>query len=223
MTTLYRSPAVRMGAAIAIAVGMYAISYGALAVAAGLTLWQTIIMSALMFTGGSQLAFVGVLGAGGTLAAATGSAGLVGVRNGLYGMRLAPILRTRGVMTLVAAQFTIDESAATALAQNTREEQVRGFWAAGIGVWITWVGFTVVGALIGQSIGNPAQWGLDGAAVAAYIGLLWPHLKNGEAWAIAGVCALVTALTLPLLPPGAPILVAAVVAGVWGYLRKDAP
>lgn len=222
MTELFRSPAVRMGATISVAVGLFAISYGAIAVTAGLTVWQTVLLSAFMFTGGSQLAFVGVLGAGGGFAAATGAAALVGVRNGLYGMRLAPVLQTRGPMTAIAAQFTIDESMATSLAQTEPKERIRGFWAAGVGVWITWVGFTVVGALIGQSIGNPSAWGLDGAAVAAYVGLLWPHLKNGEAWAIAGVCGLVTALTLPLLPPGGPILAAAVVSGLWGYLRRNA-
>lgn len=211
-----------MGLAIAVAVGLFAISYGALAVTAGLTVWQTIFLSAVMFTGGSQLAMVGVLGAGGGFGAAAGAAALVGVRNGLYGMRLAPILQARGPMTFIAAQLTIDESMATALAQNDPKERVRGFWAAGIGVWVLWLAFTVVGALIGQSIGNPEAWGLDGAAVAAYVGLLWPHLKNGEAWAIAGVCGLVTALTLPLLPPGAPILAAAIVSGLWGYLRRDA-
>lgn len=222
MRTLISSPAVRMGVAISVAVGLFAISYGALAVTAGLTFWQTVFLSAFMFTGGSQLAFVGVVGAGGGFAAAAGAASLVGVRNGLYGMRLSPVLQPSRAMTFLTAQLTIDESMATSLAQSDPKERVRGFWAAGIGVWVLWLTFTIVGALIGQSIGNPSAWGLDGAAVAAYVGLLWPHIKSGEAWAIAGVCGLVTALTLPLLPPGAPILVAAVVSGLWGYLRRNA-
>ncbi len=60
------TPAVRVGVsiAIAIAVGVYGISFGALSVAAGLTVWQTVALSALMFTGGSQFAFIAVIGGG---------------------------------------------------------------------------------------------------------------------------------------------------------------
>ena len=60
------TPATRMGLSIAAAVGVYGISFGALSVAAGLNLWQTVALSALMFTGGSQFAFIGVIAGGGT-------------------------------------------------------------------------------------------------------------------------------------------------------------
>ena len=51
--TLRLTPAIRMGLSIAIAVGLYGTSFGALAVAAGLSVWQACALSALMFTGGS--------------------------------------------------------------------------------------------------------------------------------------------------------------------------
>ncbi|HRN63191.1 MAG TPA: branched-chain amino acid ABC transporter permease, partial [Luteimonas sp.] len=53
-----------------------------------------------------------------------------------------------------------------------------------------------------------------GAAVAAFIGLLWPRLRGREPVAVAVVSGLATALALPWLPPGIPILVAAAVAAV---------
>ena len=55
------SPAVRIGASLSVATGLYGISFGALSVAAGLSLGQTVALSALMFTGGSQFAFIGVV------------------------------------------------------------------------------------------------------------------------------------------------------------------
>lgn len=61
--------------------------------------------------------------------------------------------------------------------------------------------------------------GLDGAAVAAFLGLLWPRIKSFQPAAIAIVCALVTLLAVPLVPAGVPILVAAVVAGLIGWFR----
>ena len=77
------TPAVRMGLSISVATGLYGISFGALSVAAGLNIWQTMVLSALMFTGGSQFAFIGVIAGGGSGLAAVGAATLLGVRNAI--------------------------------------------------------------------------------------------------------------------------------------------
>ena len=210
------TPAVRSGLSIATAVGIYGVSFGALAVAAGLTLAQTCALSLLMFTGGSQFAFVGVIGGGGTGLSAFTAATLLGLRNGVYGMQLEALLRPSRPMAPVHAHFTIDESMANATAQETPEEQRRGFWTAGLGVFITWNIFTLVGALAGNAMGDPARWGLDGAACAAFLGLLWPRLHGRDPITMAVVCAVATIVFIPLTPPGLPIIFAAVVAaGVW--------
>ena len=214
---LRRSPGFRAGSSIAVAVGVYGASFGALSVAAGLNLWQTQALSLLMFTGGSQFAFIGVLAGGGTGLSALGAASLLGIRNGVYGMQVNAALAPRGWHRPLAAQLTIDESTATALAQQGRTEQRRGFWTAGIGVFLLWNVFTLIGAFAGNALGDPKQWGLDGAAVAAFVGLLWPRLKGGEPVAVAVLCAVVTAVCVPFLPPGVPILVAAAVAGLVGW------
>lgn len=202
-----------MGVSIAIAVGVYGISFGALAVAAGLSVWQAVALSLLMFTGGSQFAFIGVLAGGGTLGAATTAASLLGIRNAVYGVQLNALLRPRGLLKPLMAQLTIDESTATAVAQPDIAEQRRGFWTAGIGVFVMWNLFTALGALLGSQIGDPAAFGLDGAAVAAFLGLLWPRLKGRDAAAIAVASAFVTLVAVPFVPAGIPIIVAAAVSG----------
>jgi len=213
------SPAARMGLSIAIASGLYGISFGALSVASGLSFWQTMALSVLMFTGGSQFAFVGVIAAGGSGFAALGAATLLGVRNAVYGVEVNRLLRPRGWARWLSAHLTIDESLATASAQSTPAEQRRGFWMAGLGVFVLWNLLTAAGALLGDVI-DPHQWGLDGAAVAAFLGLLWPRLRGRDPIALALCCALATALALPWLPPGMPILVAAGVALVWGWRSR---
>ena len=214
------TPATKVGLSIAVATGLYAISYGALGVAAGLSVWQVSALSLLMFTGGSQFAFIGVVAGGGAPGAAFGAATLLGVRNAVYGMQIKSMIRPRGWRRLAAAHVTIDESVATAAGQDDPAEQKRGFWVAGVGIYVMWNIFTIVGALLGDALGDPKMWGLDGAAVAAFLGLLWPRLKSAEPIAIATVCALATVLVIPLVPPGVPILVAAVVAAVWGYFGR---
>lgn len=215
--TLRDSPAFRIGLSIAIATGLYGVSFGALGVASGLTVWQTIALSLLMFTGGSQFAFIGVIGGGGTGSAAFGAAALLGVRNTVYGMQMNRMLRLRGWRRFAGAQITIDESTATAAGQIDADEQRRGFWTAGLGIYVLWNGFTAIGAVLGDAMGDPRRLGLDGAAAAAFLGLLWPRLKSREPVAIAVACALVTIAVVPFTPPGLPILIAAAVAAVSGW------
>lgn len=205
---------------VSVATGAYALSFGALSVAAGLDLWQTCALSLLVFSGGSQFAFVGVIGAGGGPALAAATSTFLGVRNGFYGVALAPVLRPwRGSRAWWGTQITIDESTAVALAQPEHDADARrvGFWWTGVGVYVLWNAITVVGALLGQRVGDPAAWGLDAAAAAAFLGLVWPRLADRRALAVA-LMASATALALtPFAPAGVPVMVAAVVAVVAGW------
>ncbi|WP_159613844.1 AzlC family ABC transporter permease [Glutamicibacter sp. JC586] len=207
-----------MGLSISIATGLYGISFGALSIAAGLNLWQTVALSALMFTGGSQFAFIGVISGGGAGPAAFSAASLLGVRNAVYGMQIKQTLRPRGVEVPWMAQVTIDESTAVSLGQVQSSEKRRGFITTGLGVYILWNLFTLVGALLGERMGDPAVWGLDGAAVAAFIGLLWPRLTSVQPAMIAVAAAIVTALAVPLTAAGLPILITALCAALYAVM-----
>ena len=209
---LHRAAAWRQSLSVGIATGAYGVSFGALAVAAGLTTAQAMALSLLMFTGGSQFAFVGVVGAGGSAAAATATAALLGARNGLYGLQMSALLRPRWAVRPLAAHLTIDESTAVGSAQPTEGSRRVGFWATGVAVFVLWNASTALGAVLGDALGDPRQWGLDAAAAAAFLALLWPRLRAGEARAVAVAAALVAVATTPALPPGAPVLLAPLVA-----------
>ena len=209
--------AVRQAVSVSVATGLYGISFGALSVAAGLDLAQTMALSLLMFSGGSQFAFIGVLGAGGAPLAAVTTAGLLGARNGLYGVQVAPLLGARGWRRPLAAHLTIDESTAVGTAQSTPTAVRTGFWWAGAGVFVLWNLFTVVGAVLGDAIGDPSRYGLDAAAAAAFLGLLWPRLASRLARLTAAAALLVALALTPLVPAGLPVLAAAAVAVVVGW------
>lgn len=193
---------------VGLATGTYGVSFGALAVAAGLSPAQALALSLLMFTGGSQFALVGVVGAGGGGAAATASAGLLGLRNGLYGLQLAPLLGVRGWQRLLAAHLTIDESTAVATGAATPGLGRLGFWATGASVIACWSAATGVGALLGDALGDPRRYGLDAAAGAALLGLLWPRLRRGAPAVTAVAAAVLAVVALPVVPAGLPVLVA---------------
>lgn len=210
----------RQALSVGAATGAYGVSFGALSVAAGLSVAQTVALSLLMFTGGSQFAFIGVLGAGGTGGAAVATAGLLGARNGLYGLQVAPMLGARGPLRALAAHLTIDESTAVATAQPTAATRRLGFWATGAAVYVLWNAMTLLGAVVGDALGDPRRWGLDAAAAAAFLGLLWPRLRHRDARAVAAGAAVVAVTTTPALPAGVPVLLAAGVAVVVGLLPR---
>ena len=216
--------AIRQAVSVALATGLYGVSFGALAVAAGLTVPQAMALSLLMFSGGSQFAFIGVVGAAGLPGAAIATAGLLGVRNGLYGPQVAPLLDAHGWRRPLAAQLTIDESTAVATAHQAPHAARLGFWWTGVGVFVLWNLFTLVGALVGDRMGDPARYGLDAAAAAAFLALVWPRVTgpgSGLAQTVA-VGAVVVALAFtPLLPAGLPVLLAALVAIVAGLVARD--
>jgi predicted branched-subunit amino acid permease len=211
--------AARQGIGVALATSAYGISFGGLAVASGLDIWQTCVLSLLMFTGGSQFAFAGVVGAGGLAAApaAIASASLLGVRNVAYGIRMSHVIGPGFLRRTAAAHFTIDESTAVSLAQRSPHARTVGFWVTGVGIYIGWNLSTLAGALLGDVLGDPRAYGLDAAAAAAFLALLWPRLRHRQPIAVGIAAAVVATMLTPVLMPGLPVIIAAVVALVVGW------
>lgn len=205
--------------AVAIPVGLYGSAFGAASISAGLDIWQTIALSSLLFSGASQFAIAGVISGGGSVIASILAGVLLGVRNGFYALRMAPLLRTSGLKRLIAAHITIDEATAVALAQDQNDltEVRKGFWYTGIGVFVFWNLFTVIGALSASLLEDPSKWGLDSAVPAAFLALLWPQLTSRRLRIIA-ISAMVSALLLsPVLPAGLPIISVVLIALIAGW------
>jgi predicted branched-subunit amino acid permease len=201
-------------------VGAYGVAFGAAAVANGFSVLQSCLLSLLTFSGASQFAVIGVMGSGGSALSAIATASLLGSRNGLYGVLMAPILKVRGLKRIVAAHITIDESTGVSLSQEPRGLQAmrEGFWLTGFGVFIFWNLFTLAGAIGAKAMGDPSAWGLDAAVPAAFLGLVWPRLKSSTDKSLAIVAAVFAVATTPFLPAGLPIIgtaLLAIAAGLW--------
>ncbi len=208
---------------VSFTVGLYGIAFGAAGIAAGFSLLQTCLLSLLTFSGASQFAVVGVLGSGGTALAGIATASLLGIRNALYGLRLAPLLRLRGWRKVVGAQVTIDESTGVALGQSDLGEEAmkQGFWLTGLGVYFFWNIFTLLGALGAQAMGDPAAWGLDAAVPAAFLGLVWPRLTNNYEKLLAASALVLSLLLTPFVAAGIPIISTALLAVAFGWKARS--
>ena len=209
----------RTALSVAFTVGLYGAAFGAAGVTAGFSILQTCLLSILLFSGASQFAVVGIMGAGGSAVSAIATATLLGFRNALYGLQMAPILKVKGLKRILAAQITIDESTAVATLQENDADRRRGFYVTGIGVFVFWNLFIFLGALGASAIGDPAVWGLDAAVPAAFCGLIWPRLKNKTHFVVSAVAIAWALLLTPITPAGIPIITTVLLAVIFG-LKK---
>ncbi len=215
-----RAAIVRDSWAVGVATGFYGISFGAVSVAAGLTVAQTCALSLVMFTGASQFALVGVAAAGGAPVSAAVTALLLGTRNTLYGLRMAPLLGWTGWRRLAASQLLIDESTAMSVTRESRRAARVGFLTTGLSVFALWNLMTLVGALAGSALGDPRTFGLDAAVGAAFLALVWPRLRDPANRLVAVLAAAVALGLVPVTAAGVPVLAAGGVALLAGVLSR---
>ncbi len=220
ITSETRRGVIRDALGIGIATGAYALSFGAISTVAGLSLLQTCALSLLMFTGASQFALVGVVGAGGSVWAGAATAALLGSRNALYGMRLASLLDRSRWRRIAAAHFVIDETTAMAIARDSVAESRLAFWATGLAVFALWNLGTLIGALATHALPDPKVLGFDAAPPAAFLALLAPRLRAREPMAIALGAGVVALVCLPFVPSGVPLLIVAVLVAIFGIVRS---
>lgn len=215
-----RSSIVRDSLAVGVATGAYGIGFGAVSVASGLSVLQTCALSLLMFTGASQFALAGVVAAGGAPLSGAATALLLGTRNTLYGLRMAPVLKWRGWRRFAAAHVLIDESTAMSVNRPTTEGARVGFLTTGISVFVLWNLATALGAIAGEAVGDPRTYGLDAAVGAAFLALLWPRLKDRRNVVVGLLAAAVALSMVPITAPGVPVLAAGGVALLVGALAR---
>lgn len=208
---------------VGVATGAYGVSFGAVSVAAGLSVAQTCALSLLVFTGASQFALVGVVAAGGAPLSGALTALLLGTRNTLYGLRLAPLLAWTGWRRALGAHVLIDESTAMSVTRESTPAARLGFLTTGVSIFVLWNVATLAGAVAGNELGDPRRYGLDAAVGAAFLALLWPRLRTRRSQLVALAAAAVALGTVPLVPAGVPVLAAAGVALVAGALTPGRP
>jgi 4-azaleucine resistance transporter AzlC len=208
-------PVLTSGVTLALAIGVFAISFGVASVAAGASVLQTCALSLLVFTGASQFSAVSVIAGGGSVGSAMAGALLLAARNGVFGLTLSGRITGSLSKRLLGAHLVVDEPTAMSSAQDEPHLQRVAFWITGISIYICWNVGTLVGALAGNAI-DPRTFGLDGAIPAAFVAMLWPQLRTTRARQAAALGAVLCLFTIPILPIGLPVLVAslAVLIGI---------
>jgi len=214
---------VRDGVALGLAVGTSGLAFGAAAVGSGLSIAQACVLSLLAFTGASQFALAGSVAVGGSLIGGVAGAILLGSRNALYGLRMTGLLEPRGPRKLLTAHGVIDETTAVSLAQPGAAPARLAFRATFATLYVTWNLSTLLGAYGAGRLGSPQSLGIDVVGPAAFLALIWPQLRAGRTERAVGLLGAAIALTAtPFLPPGVPVILAAM-AALAGALATPAP
>jgi len=184
------------------------LSFGAIAVSAGLSLWSTTAMSVFVFAGGAQFLSVGVVAGGGSAVAAVLAGLLLNARHLPFGLAIADVIGQRPAAKLVGSHLMVDESVAFALSQETPRLRRQAYWMSGAALFVAWNTGSLIGAAAGRVVGDPAALGVDAAFPAGLLALILPSLRERLALRVALIGAVLAVLLTPVLPPGLPVLAA---------------
>lgn len=217
---------VRGVGALAAAVAVNGLSFGAISTAAALPLWVPVAMSLLVFAGGSQYLVVGVVAAGGSAVAAVVGGLVLNSRHLPFGLAVGHMVGDSWPARLLGSHLLVDESVAFALAQKEPAHARSAFWLCGAALFTSWNIAVFVGALAGQLISNPSALGLDAVFPAAMLALVLPALRDKDTLGAALAGAAVALAATPFLPTGVPVLLSLagllVAARTWRSTREEA-
>jgi predicted branched-subunit amino acid permease len=213
----------RRATTVVVAVAVFGISFGVLAAQSGLSIVKTSALSLLVFSGGSQLAAVGIA-AHGTDAAAVVTGLLLASRLAAFSVVATPYVDGPWWRRAFGTQLIVDEPVVLAAEHRDLQRARYAFWFTGIALFVSWNLVTILGAAVGDVLGDPERLGLDSAFTAVFVALLAPRLRDATERRVAVVGAAIALALTPFAPAGVPVLAAsaAVLAGGRGRDRDRA-
>src|SRR5579863_709214 len=224
MSSMWRTldrETLRVIALVCLADAIVGASFGALTVSGGLPAWVPIVMSLVIFAGGSQFAAAAVVIAGGSPVAAVLAALVLNARLLPYGFTVADVLGSRPSQPgqpaepgqparwwtrLLGAHLITDESVAFTMRQTDPRQRRAAFWTCGFGLFLCWNAAVALGVFAGSVMPNPDSFGLDAAFPAVVLALVLPSLTDRRTRNAALVGAAIAVAVTPVLPAGLPVL-----------------
>lgn len=191
---------------VCLADALVGLSFGAINTSHGLSWWNPVAMSVLVFGGAAQFAAVGVVLSGGSAIAAVAAGLLLNSRLLPYGLTVADAVSGSWWQRLLGAQLITDEPVAFTLAEQDHRGRRAAFWATGIGLFTFWNVATAAGAVIGQTVPDTDRFGIDAMFPAVMLALVLPALARSGIRLAALVGAVIAVGTGPFLPGGLPVL-----------------
>ena len=205
----------RAGLGFGTAAGIVGISFGVVAQPVMGSV-APIVMSVFVFAGSAQFGATAVLAAGGDAVTAIATGTMLNARFLAMGIAAAPALRGGPLRRALEGQAVVDASWALA-ARGEGGFDREALLGATIPQYPAWVLGTVIGVLLGGTIGDPADFGLDAIFPAFFLALLAAELDRPMAVPVVVLAGAIALAFTPVLPAGLPVLLASTTAllGLW--------
>lgn len=200
-----------------LAVAPFGVVFGAVAMASGLDIVQTMAMTTVVVAGAAQLAALQLMvdDAPALIAIVTGA--VINLRMAMYSAALAAAwpgaslgARAFAAYLMVDGAFALSARRHAERPEETVPLRLAFYFGAGAPTVVVWIVATLVGALFGARL--PAEWGVEFAVPVVFIAVVAPILRT-----LPHVCAALSASMVALAASGLPYgggLMAGAVAGV---------
>lgn len=200
----------------------FGIIFGTLAIGAGLSGWQTMGMSLLVFAGSAQFIAVTLISGGVGAAVVLLTTFVVNLRHALYSAALQPFVRHLPSRWRIPLAFWLTDEAFAVIQHRYARDDASPhkhwfFLGAALTMYLSWQLATLIGIGFGQAVPDVASWGLDFAMIATFIGIAVPMMRTSPQVASALVAGVVALLTweLPYKLGLIAAAMAGIVVGVW--------
>lgn len=200
----------------------FGIIFGTLAIGAGLSGWQAMGMSLLVFAGSAQFIAVTLISGGVGAAVVLLTTFVVNLRHALYSAALQPFVRHLPSRWRIPLAFWLTDEAFAVIQHRYARDDASPhkhwfFLGAALTMYLSWQLATLIGIGFGQAVPNVASWGLDFAMIATFVGIAVPMMRTSPQVASALVAGGVALLTweLPYKLGLIAAALAGIVVGVW--------
>lgn len=202
----------------------FGLIFGALALNTGLNVYTTIAMSVFVFAGSSQFIALTLLASGTALPIIWMTTFVVNLRHALYSATLLPYARTwPGYWRSILSFWLTDETFAVVEHRFRTNGAEQGMWyqlGSSLAMYINWLIWTIAGVVIGQSVPQLGQWGLDFAMVATFAAIVAPQWVKRPVL-VAACAAGSTAMLARGLPYKLDLMLAAAIGVLAGVVAES--
>ncbi|MCX7132591.1 AzlC family ABC transporter permease [Aeromonas sp.] len=169
---------------------------GSMAIQAGLTFWQSVGMSAIVFAGAAQLVTLGMIMTGANLFAILLSVFFITSQHFIYGLTLREFVSHLKIKLRLPIGFLLtDELFALSETKNKRSELTPSYLiGAGLTFYLSWNVFSLMGIVMASSVPDLDKYHLDYSIVATFVTIVVPMVKK-----ISTLIGVVVSLLLAML------------------------
>lgn len=175
---------------------------------------KTVVAAIIVNSATSELAYLAVRDAGGSVVAAVIAGLVVASRFGLLAASLGSRLETGRVQRTFAGLQAFDPNVGVAVQQREPRDVARAFWMVTAAIHAGWWPGTLIGVFLGNVIGDAQRWGLDAVFPALLLAIIGNLLRQRQGMVAALVGGALCAVLVPVAPAGVPIIVSVVGAVV---------